>query len=265
LEYLRSRGYLIKEGMAIYSRERFLAGNDKARAADLMNMFLDPEVDAIFVARGGYGSARLLDLLDYEAIRMNAKPLVGFSDTTALQLGIFSRTRLVTYSGLTLCGDVTETGFEAFTEQALWEALSNETLSPIEELQAIRGGDFSGVLLGGCLSLVSSLLGTSYMPDLAGAVLVLEDVNEPLYRIDRLFNHLHMAGVLDRVAGVLLGAFEGCDPESEDEGSLLDVFESLADSTSCPIRYGLPYGHGLVRRVLPIGCTVRIDADRLIF
>ena len=263
LEYLRSRGYLLKEGEALYKKERYLAGDDRSRADDLMNMFMDPDVDAIFVSRGGYGSARLLDLLDFDTIRENAKLLVGFSDTTALQLGLFARIKLVTYSGLTLCGDVTETGFEAYTEQAFWEALEGQEISPAENLQVLREGDFEGALLGGCLSLVVSLLGTSYFPDLAGAVLVLEDVNEPFYRIDRMFNQLRMTGMLERVAGILLGSFEGYVPE--DEGSLLDVFESLAESVSCPIRYGLPYGHGAVRRVMPLGHPVRVIGDTLVF
>jgi muramoyltetrapeptide carboxypeptidase len=264
LEYLRSRGYLLKEGEALYKKERYLAGDDRSRADDLMNMFMDPDVDAIFVARGGYGSARLLDLLDFDTIRENAKLLVGFSDTTALQLGLFARIKMVTYSGLTLCGDVTETGFEAYTEQALWEALGGEEISPVENLQTLKAGDFEGTLLGGCLSLVVSLLGTSYLPDLAGTVLVLEDVNEPFYRIDRMLNQLRMAGSLEHVAGLILGSFEGYEPEGEDEGSLMDVFESLAESVSCPIRYGLPYGHGVVRRVMPLGRPVRVVGDTLV-
>jgi len=265
LTYLRSLGYEVKAGEALDKRERYLAGDDRDRADDLVCMFRDPEVDAIFVARGGYGSARLLELLDFDIIRAHPKILVGFSDTTALQLGLYARIGLVTYSGLTLCGDVRDTGFDAYTEAALWEALVEDHISPVCGLSILREGNFQGRLLGGCLSLVASLVGTPFMPDLTGAVLVLEDVNEPPYRIDRLLNQLRMAGVFNTVAGVILGEFQGCEEEDEEKGTHEDVFQGLLDSTTCPVLCGLPYGHGTARRVLPIGLPVSVLAETLSF
>ena len=264
MAYLRSLGYEVKEGEALYKRERYLAGDDRDRADDLMRMFRDPEVEAIFVARGGYGSARLLELLDFDIIRAHPKILVGFSDTTALQLGLFARTGLVTFSGLTLCGDVLDTGFDAYTEAALWEALVEDHFAPISGLSILREGNCRGRLLGGCLSLVASLVGTPFMPDLTGAVLVLEDVNEPLYKIDRLLNQLRMAGVFDMLAGVIMGNFRGCE-EEEEKGTLEDVFQGLREATICPLLCGLPYGHGPARRLLPIGLPVRVSGETLSF
>ncbi len=261
LDYLTGRGYRVREGDSLYKRERYLAGRDAERALDLNGMFADPEVRAIFVARGGYGSARVLDLLDYDSIRQNPKPLVGFSDTTALQLGIYTRTGLVTYSGVTLCADVTEAGMPAVTEQTLWEALVEGRFPPVEGLRALGKEAAEGALIGGCLSLVTSLVGTPYLPDLEGALLFLEDVNEAPYRVDRMLNQLRMAGVFDRVGGVLFGQFEGCEPEREEEGRVEAVLEALAGAVGCPAFCGLPYGHGPERRVLPVGMRARVGQD----
>ncbi len=259
LDYLTGRGYRVREGRSLYERERYLAGSDSERASDLNGMFVDPQVRAIFVARGGYGSARVLDLLNYEGIRRNPKPLVGFSDTTALQLGIYVHTGLVTYSGVTLCADVTEEGMHAVTEETLWGALVEGRFPPVVGLQALGRGVAEGRLIGGCLSMVASLVGTPYLPDPAGALLFLEDVNEVPYRIDRMLNQLRMTGVFEQAAGVVFGQFEGCEPEREEEGTTAAVLEALAGTIACPVFCDLPYGHGPGRRVLPVGMQARVD------
>ena len=261
LAYLRARGYRVREGASLYARERYLAGSDAARAEDLNGMFADAEVRAVFAARGGYGSARVLASLDYGAVRRDPKLLVGFSDTTALQLGLFARTGLVTYSGVTLCADVTESGMPPATERTLWDALVSGRHPPVEGLQALKGGAAEGPLIGGCLSLIASLVGTPYLPDPTGALLFMEDVNEEPYRVDRMLNQLRMAGIFDRVAGVLFGQFAGCEPERATDGSVEAVLESLAGAIPCPVFCGLPYGHAPDRRVLPIGLPARIDTD----
>ncbi len=262
LEYLRGRGYRVREGDRLYARERYLAGGDADRAADLNGMFADPEVRAIFAARGGYGSARVLDLLDWGLVRRHPKALVGFSDTTALQFGLFARAELVTFTGVALSTDVTEEGMHSVTEEALWMALVEGRFPSVEGLQTLKAGCAEGRLLGGCLSLVASLLGTPYLPDLNGALLFLEDVNEPPYRVDRMLNQLRMAGIFSQVAGLLFGQFEGCGPDREEEGPLEAVLVDLADRVTCPVFCGLPYGHGPGRRVLPVGMRAKItDGD----
>lgn len=259
LRYLSDRGYRVREGRSLHARERYLAGSDAARADELNAMFIDPEVRAIFAARGGYGSGRILDLVDYGTIAREPKALVGFSDTTALQLALLARTGLVTYSGVTLCADVGEAGMAPETEETLWQALEARRFGPVEGLQVLRGGTVKGTLIGGCLSLVASMVGTPYMPSLSGALLFLEDVNEAPYRVDRMLNHLRMAGILHQVGALLFGRFEGCDPERETEGPVEVVLEALADQVDCPVYAGLPYGHGAGRRVLPVGLEAEVS------
>ena len=264
LAFLRAKGFDVREGASLYAQERYLAGADRARADDVNAMFADGDVKGIFVARGGYGAARILELLDWASIAQNPKVLVGLSDTTALQLAIFARTELVTFSGFLLCSDVTAEGVDQETEQALWAAVCSHRFAGVD-LTPLRGGEVTGTLTGGCLSLVASLVGTQFFPALDGAVLVLEDVNEPPYRVDRMLNQLAMAGVFDRVAGVIFGAFVDCEPERETEGRIEDVIDDFAARVSCPVFCGLPYGHGKARRVLPMGLRVRIARDVLAF
>ena len=262
LSYLRNRGFRVRVGSAVYDRDRYLAGQDPDRANDLNVMFADPEVRAVFVTRGGFGAARVLGLLDYEAIRKCPKPLVGFSDTTAIQLGIYGRTGVVSYTGVTLCGDVAASGMPETTETSLWNALMRGRFDEMAGVAALRGRFAEGKLLGGCLSVIASLVGTGYMPDTRGALLFLEDVNEAPYRVDRLLTQLRMAGVFDRVAGVVFGRFEGCEPEREEEGTVDDVLRGFASSVAVPVFRGLPYGHGEGRRVLPIGLRAAVDGSR---
>lgn len=253
LAYLRNKGFHICEGQSLYAQNRYLAGTDAERAQDINTMFKDPNIHAILVSRGGYGSARILDLLDWDTIGQNPKPLVGLSDTTALQLALFAKTNMVSYSGLALCSDITAKGFDSGTEKSLWNALCNHVFEPIEELNPIREGNMSGPLIGGCLSLFTSLVGTAYLPDCAEAVIFLEDVNEPPYRVDRMLNQLFMAGVFERASGVLFGQFVDSEPDRPEEGSLQDVLEDFAGRVVCPVYGNLPYGHGRQRRVMPVG------------
>ena len=264
LAYLRQRGFRVREGESLYARDRYLAGTDRARADDVHAMFADPDVKGIFVARGGYGAARILDLLDWGLIAQNPKALVGLSDTTALQLGICHRADLITFSGLSLCSDVTANGLHPETESALWDAVCSHRFARIH-LTPLREGEATGKLIGGCLSLVASLAGTAFFPQCEGAVIALEDVNEVPYRVDRMLNQLAMAGAFDRAAGVVFGEFVGCEPERESEGQLEDVIGDFATRVSCPVYCDLPYGHGKARRVLPIGLKVRIARGVLAF
>ena len=262
LSYLRNRGFRVRVGSAVYDRDRYLAGQDADRAKDLNAMFADPEVRAVFAARGGFGAARVLEFLDYEAIRSDPKPLTGFSDTTALQLGIYGRTGMVSYSGVTLCGDVTASGISEVTETSLWNALVRGRFDEMAGVAALRGRAAEGTLLGGCLSVIASLVGTGYLPDTSGALLFLEDVNEAPYRVDRMLTQLRMAGVFDRVAGVVFGQFKDCEPEREEEGTVDNVLRDFSTSVTAPVFWGLPYGHGEGRRVLPIGLRAAVDGSR---
>ncbi len=260
IAYLERAGYRVRVGAHAYDRNRYMAGEDGARAGDLHALFADPKVRAIFAARGGYGTTRLLDLLDYGLIRRNPKVFVGFSDTTALQLALYRHAGLITCSGVTVCADLGRER-EAFTEAATWRAVQEGVAGPFEGLRPIVGGTAEGRLLGGCLSLVCALQGTGHLPDFDGAILALEDVDEAPYRIDRMLTHLRQTGLLRQVAGVAFGHFEGARPEEGADWTVEDVLADRTADLGIPVVCGLPYGHQRRRAVLPIGARARLDAD----
>ncbi len=267
LAYLAKRGYRVVEGRSLYDRDRHLAGTDEDRAADLNAMFADPVVRAILVARGGFGSARLLDRVDFDLVGVHPKALVGFSDTTALQLSLLAHTGLVSCTGVTLCADIDPEGMAEVTERSLWDALERHHFPSVEGLQALRPGRAHGPFVGGCLSLVASLVGTPHLPNLDGAILFLEDVHEAPYRVDRMLTQLRQAGLFDALSGLILGRFHECEPDRPEDGTIDDVIHDLIGQISCPLFAGLPYGHASGRRVLPVGLVAEVDStkDRLKF
>ena len=258
ITYLKQRGYRVKPGLHCLDQYQYLAGRDADRSADLMAAFADPSVRAIFCTRGGYGTGRLLDRLDYGLIGDNPKIVLGFSDTTALQLALFARTGLVCFTGGLACIDFAGNTPNSFTEDALWRAVTQTSplgILPLPKpLRILRPGRSSGPLLGGCLSLVCSLIGTPYLPDLQGAVLLLEDVGEDPYRLDRMLNQLRLTGVLDGLKGIILGEFKNCYTEENSSTSLSleEIMDDLAGHLDIPIVAGFPYGHFKRRLVVPL-------------
>ncbi|MDZ7373254.1 MAG: LD-carboxypeptidase [candidate division KSB1 bacterium] len=269
VEYLKARGYRVVVGAHIHRRWGYLAGKDEERADDLLRMFADPEVKAILAARGGYGAARILDLLDYELIASHPKIVVGYSDLTTLQMALWKHTGLVTYSGPMVAIEMGR-GIHPFTEDCFWRAVEapglfgSLPLPPQYPVRTLRPGVARGRLLGGCLSLLPTLLGTPYQPDFRGAILVLEDVGEEPYRVDRCLAHLRQAGVLEAVAGVVLGQFIDCVPLSKETPSFTvdEVLEDYFRKLDVPVLAAFPYGHGEVKVTLPLGIEAELDADR---
>ena len=259
--YLESKGFSVRLGDSVFTKTRYLAGADSARVRDINTMFADTEVKAIFCARGGYGSSRLLDQLDYTLIRKNPKVFIGFSDTTALQFGIFAQTGLVNYTGMVLYPDITELGMSSTIEKSLWALVSTGKFKPIRGLKVLKQGSINGPLLGGCLSLICSLVGTPYFPSLDGAILFIEDVNEEPYRLDRMLTQLRIAGVLERIGGLIFGHFVGCESEKTQYGSVEPVIAEFSEFVFGPVLAGLPYGHSPNRVVLPIGVEAHIASD----
>ncbi len=267
MDYLRSKGYHLLLGEHVYDSNGYLAGKDRDRANDLLAMFANPEVKAIFSSRGGYGTPRLLDLLDYDLIASNPKIFLGYSDLTAIQLAIWHHTGMITYSGPMVAVEM-GMGIDPFTEKFLWATIDEEggqTLYPKNQefsLEPLRPGKASGVLLGGCLSLITPLLGTPHQPDYSDAILILEDVGEEPYRIDRYLTQLRSAGMLNQIKGVILGQFIDCEPQGEAPSLSLDeVFEEFFGKLPVPVVKGFPYGHGPKKFTVPVGVDVEIDAD----
>jgi muramoyltetrapeptide carboxypeptidase len=251
---LESMGLNVKIPDSLFKRERYLAGSDAERAAQLMDLFGDQTVRAIFCARGGFGSMRLLPLLHLEKIRRQPKILVGFSDVTALLLTLYEKCGLVTFHGpmVTTLGKGSQR-----PSSALMAALSGKgslVLQPSRPV-VLHPGQGSGPVIGGNLTTLSHLLGTPFEPVFQGNILFLEDRGEAPYRIDRMLSQLHLGGHFDHVAGVMLGAFEGC-------GSIEEVYciiKRVFQNRSVPILAGFDIGHGTGNMPLPLGLQADLD------
>lgn len=268
VRYLESLGYTVKLARhALASHGGYLAGTDAQRVDDLHEMFLDPQVSAIFCARGGYGCARLLPLVDFSIIRRNPKIFVGFSDVTVLQLAIFRRTGLITFSGAMPSVDMAD-GFHSQSEEQFWRILtSRRPMGALKQpwpLEIIRRGEARGRLLGGNLSVIMSLMGTPYLPTFKDAVLALEDVGEATYRIDRMLVHLAQATRSQQAAGTIYGSWSQPDPStiSTPNRDVQEVLHERTDVAAGPIISGLMYGHQAEKFTLPIGAEVVLRSAR---
>jgi len=267
--YLERIGYRVVVGESVGKTYGYLAGTDSERAHDLHTMFGDKHVKAIICVRGGYGTPRLLPLLDYKLIARNPKILVGFSDITALQLALWKKCHLITMHGpmlgVDMAGEV-----DPFTEELFWRIVtSNKKVGRIPvpdetSLAVLWPGTSSGRLLGGNLSLIASLMGTSFQPDFTRALLFIEEIGEEPYRVDRMMMQLRHAAVLSKVNAILAGQFTDCIPKDPSLPSL-SVGEILSESAayaSKPFLSNLPFGHTVRKMTLPVGLKVRVDTDK---
>jgi muramoyltetrapeptide carboxypeptidase len=268
---LEKRGYRVivaPNALKTNSRRDYLAGTDDERLADLNLLLRSPDVDAILCARGGYGCARLLDSIDYEAIRRDPKPLTGYSDITALSLAISAQTGVITYSGIMVtAGDgFGQETLDPFSADSFWDVVSStppftmKTPPDTAPWTIHRGPQrLTGPLFPVCLSLLTSLYRTPYCPDLTGAILLIEDVHEELYAVDRCLTQLRLGGVLEKLSGLLIGSFNGTEGQEE---LLRTEVPQLALEMTPPhvaVASGIPYGHIARRYTLPVGGETMVD------
>jgi muramoyltetrapeptide carboxypeptidase len=242
------------------ARDGYLAGDDSSRLADLNAAIRDPRIDGIWCLRGGYGSMRILDAIDYESLRRTPKAIIGFSDITALHLAVRARANIVSYHGPTARG-----GLTPFSRESLLRAVSatGDPFGTETPLTWLREGHAAGRLEGGNLALLCSLIGTPYAARVDGAILVLEDVNEPLYRIDRMLRQLILGGVLERLAGLCFGAFTERGTESDATPRSLDVlFMEAAAHMMGPVVSNAPIGHIPDQWTLPLGARAELSPSR---
>jgi muramoyltetrapeptide carboxypeptidase len=264
-----------KPRLAAHLRQRlgFLAGTDEERAADVMSLFADPEVKAIICLRGGYGSARLLPLLDFAVIRQNPKILVGYSDITSLHCALNGKANLVSFHAPMLDAALANPDLPAFTLQSLLKTVMEPVpAGPLgagcepKSAVTLRGGRASGELIGGNLSVLVTTLGTPWQPSFAGKILFIEDVDEAPYRYDRMLTHLLNAGVLQQVAGVAVGFNSQChDPKAaeakEYRQTLEDVLADRLGRLTVPVVRDLPFGHVALNATLPVGIQATLEGD----
>ena len=257
---LEKMGFRVKVSRHALDRAAIVAGPDSVRASELQAFFADPEVDAIFAARGGYGAGRILPLLDFDAIARTPKVFMGFSDATFILNALVGRAAMACFHGPMVAMDFARGLGEsplAHLRRLLAGEISNFELPA---RAALRSGVAEGEIVGGCLSLVAAAIGTPYAPPFDGAILFLEDTGEKAYRIDRMLVQLGQAGVLDQVAAVVFGALR--PPEgSEAEARLIG--ECVADQAArldCPVLWGIEAGHGSANFTIPFGVRARVDA-----
>ncbi len=260
---LEAMGFRVVAGEAVLARRAYLAGADEERGADLQRMLDDPAISGVFCARGGFGAQRLVPGLDLSALSRSPKALVGYSDATAL-LAAVGRAGVVGIHGPMVASDMAR-GLSARSLDHLWRLLTDPTYRwQLEAPVCIRPGRVRGRLVGGCLSVLVTTLGTPWAPDFDGAVVFLEDVHEWPYRLDRLLTHVRQAGCLDRAAGVVFGTMEAC--RSLDGVSALDVVQDMFADAPYPVALGIPAGHtnaaaDVENMALPLGVAVELDAD----
>lgn len=243
----------------LLDRDGYLAGSDARRAAELMAFIRDPEIDAILCARGGYGCQRILDSLDATAFRKAAKPLVGYSDITVLLLWQRKHAGLLGIHGPML---EKKDGLEGETGSALVRALQGTGPLPRFVGETRVTGWAEGRIVGGSLSVCVASLGASWEIDTRNNILVLEDVTEPPYRIDRMLQQLRAAGKFDHVAGIALGGFTDCEDERYPEWTVERLFDEVFGSLGVPVVAGLPFGHGGENRPWPFGGRAALDGAR---
>ena len=261
LEVVRAMGFRVRVSERALSRDGVLAGTDAERARELQAYFADPEVRAIFAARGGYGCGRLLPLLDFDAIALTPKPFLGFSDATFLLNALVDKSSMVAFHGPMVAMDFARglgrRGFEHLRKLLTGELRGFE----LAAREAVHPGSAEGLLIGGCLSVVVATLGTPWAPSFDGRILFLEDTGEKAYRIDRMLVQLRQSGALSRCAGVVFGAIR---PIEGDEGEARLIMRFIAEQTEglgCPVLFGIEAGHGSENLTLPFGLPVRVDAS----
>ena len=268
IERFTGLGFKVKEGKNLRQRTGYLAGSDEERASDINALFADPEVRGIFAMRGGYGSCRILPLLDYAAIRANPKPFVGYSDITAMHLAIFVKAGLVTFHGSNASSAFTQANMEPCRRMLLREGApakgpmvlfsrdggnsQNETLVP---------GRVDGRLMGGNFTCLLRLLGTPYQPDFRGAILFLEDTCEKAYRIDGMFTHLRLAGILPQIRGLVLGQFD-FEADEKEPPRIKECLRRETERLAVPCVSVAPIGHFPEQIMVPQGVDAELDADK---
>jgi len=253
---IESMGFNMSVSEGLFNKKEYFAGSDFKRAEMVDRYFADPNIKAIMCARGGYGSIRILSLLDYKIIQKNPKIFIGFSDVSAMLSALYLKCRLVTFHGPTV---TTLANSDHRTKDSLLSMItSGEKLEIVVESGiTIQPGSASGPVLGGNLNTLCHLLGTPFQPDFNGCILFLEDRGEAAYRIDRMLSQMKLAGCFNGLAGFILGAFEDCG----DTDDIIRIAGDIFKDDKIPILAGLEVGHGKRNLTIPTGLNATLNAD----
>lgn len=261
IESLEDLGYKLVLGEHIKDRNGYLAGLDNDRVSDLHAMFSNDDIDGILCTRGGYGSNRILDSIDFDLIQQNPKPFIGFSDITSLHMAIYKNTGLITFHG-----PVGKSYWNDFTVSS-WNEILHKSATPIYSIPddqegafTISPGEAEGILLGGNLTVLTSLLGSDYLPEFDNAILFLEDVGEDVYRVDRMFSQLALSGILDQINGLVFGKCTECSMTTNSM-TLKEVLDHYIKPLGIPAFYGAMISHEEQNLTIPVGISAAIDAE----
>ncbi|MGH9321869.1 MAG: S66 peptidase family protein [Vicinamibacteria bacterium] len=261
---LERLGFRVRLGKKLYARWRYTAGSPEDRLGDWIDLWEDPEVSALFCARGGYGSIELLPELPPELLRENPKVVLGSSDVTALHAFLAREVGLVSFHGPMVAQQIAR---EAYDSQQLLELLGS--VDPPGRLAAdatelLHRGTAEGMLLGGCLSIVAALAGTPYLPSFRGSILFLEDTQVKPFQIDRMLSQLRLAGLLEGVRGIVFGEMTDCEQHPQQGYSMQELLRDWTAPLRVPVLFGFPSGHTRGGSLtLPLGIRCRLDDDGL--
>jgi muramoyltetrapeptide carboxypeptidase len=269
INYLERLGYRIETGKNIRKYHGYLAGTDEERVEDIHQMFRDKKVKAIFCIRGGYGAFRLLNKLNYKLIRSNPKIFVGFSDITSLHMAFLQKANLISFAGPMLVTNFSNE-ISPYTEENFWRTItSNKKLGKLkfpdqEKLPSITSGITTGQVIGGNLAVLTALLGTGFVPSFKGKILLLEDINELPYKMDRMLKQLELNGVLRNLKGIILGRFVKCQEEDLNKRTLTlgEIIDDYLRPLKIPTVYTFPHGHIDDFLTIPIGLKVKLNATK---
>ena len=256
IKILESFGFSIIIPDDLFKKKGYLAGSDTHRAGIVNRLFSDSTIKGIICARGGFGSLRVLQFIDYESIKKNPKIFIGFSDITAVLTALYARCRLVTFHGPMV---TTLKNADKKTTGSMISTLSSGTIMEIipKKGSIIKSGIASGKLLGGNIATLCHLIGTPFAPELKGNILFLEETGEQAYRIDRMLIHMKLAGWFDGLAGLALGSFDNCGGI----GEIVRIVEDIFFDINIPILGGFEIGHGKRNLTIPLGIDATLDAD----
>lgn len=266
VEEIHELGFRTLKSKGLHSRLRYTAGDVETRVSDLTELWKDPTVDGIVCARGGYGSLDLLTRLDIETFRQNPKIFVGSSDVTALLCFLIAKVGMVCFHGPMVAQQIAR-GETAYDQASLINVLGNtEPWAGFEsvDVRMLHDGTAEGFLVGGCLSLVTALVGTPYLPSFDGAILFLEDIGVRPYQIDRMLRQLKLAGLLEGLRGLVFGEMPDCQQHPEQGYETDELLADLTKDWRIPVLFGMPSGHTVSPAItVPLGVQVRIDSDGL--
>ena len=271
---LEAMGFRTTYNDTVLSEYGYFAGPDQERADELMDMFAREEVDAIWCVRGGYGSIRILDLLNYELIRQNPKAFIGYSDITAIHTAIWQESRLVSFHGPVGISD-----FNRFSKRSIRKVImdpreeykypyrreKDTRENPEYDRYTLTGGTAEGQLIGGNISVLDSLIGTRFEPNFENKLVYLEDVGEKTYRVDKMVFHLLSGTNLKQASGIVMGAFDECNINELPALSLKTALDDLLKPLGIPVSYGLSFGHIKRMVTIPNGIRAVLDADQNTF